>query len=324
MPIPDAPLKQIVRGPCSNIPRFDGLGLPKAEAAAPHKVYRKALGEGDLARLAVPPMLRSPVSISRQTARKASMVEMSPTGSIQDSSELQSSSRFEPELFEIERMQKEQYFSDKKKVYGETDYKPTVIAENKSGSPIVPDKSMTPTKTTPPDQSPVHRGYTRTQVTAQIDGQETEVIWTDPIRNATGTSFNNREGSRSESDCSNMLRTPAAYSPVSAAYSPTSPAYSPTSPAFPPTSPSYSPVSPSYSPVSPSYSPVSHSNRELGRSPAFYSPRSRGMSGKDSEAEENSHPDSPSAAGTLIALPESFEDLLLRWTKLELNEVEAL
>ncbi|OQE19678.1 hypothetical protein PENFLA_c018G01672 [Penicillium flavigenum] len=363
VPIPDAPLK-LTGGPCSNIPRFDGLGLPKAEAAAPHQVYGKALGEDDLARLAGPPMLRSPVSISRQTAREAaegydtgelvntsmgkprkkkskkrqsaykdipcmsteaSIVEKSPTGSIQDSSELQSSPRDEPELLEIERTQKEQYLSDKEKAYGETDYKPTVIAENKIGSPIVPDKSTTSTKTTSPDQRPVHRGYSRTQVTVQIDGQETEVVWTDPIRNATGTSSNNREDSRSESNCSTTLCTPAAYSPVSAAYSPTSPAYSPMSPAFPPTSPSYSPVSPFYSPASPSYSPVSHSNRELGRSPAFYSPHSRGPSEKESddEAEKNSH-NSPSAAGTLVALPESFEDLLLRWTKLGLNEVEAL
>jgi DNA-directed RNA polymerase II subunit RPB1 len=96
------------------------------------------------------------------------------------------------------------------------------------------------------------------------------------------------------------------------------------SPSYSPASKSYSPASPSYSPASPSYSPVSHSNKELGGSPAFYSPRSRGLSREDSEAEENSHPDSPPAAGTLIALPESFEDLLLRWTKLGLNEVEAL
>ncbi|KAJ6045250.1 hypothetical protein N7460_006605 [Penicillium canescens] len=44
----------------------------------------------------------------------------------------------------------------------------------------------------------------------------------------------------------------------------------------------------------------------------------------DHEAEEHSHTDSPSTMETSFALPENFEELLLRWTKLGRNEVQAL
>jgi hypothetical protein len=48
------------------------------------------------------------------------------------------------------------------------------------------------------------------------------------------------------------------------------------------------------------------------------------MDNRHHEAEERSHPDSPSAMKTSIALQENFEELLLRWTKLGLDEVRAL
>lgn len=331
-----APLKLFVRGNS----RFDGLGLSMAEApwmsptAAHEHVLRKPLGEEALSRIENPPRLRSPVLISRQTMLKASSVKTPPTDNVQESSKLQNSlksgwlSRNESELLEIERKHKAQYLSDKKNAYGESSYKHTEVIENKPGSPTAPNELTTPSRPASPGQGPVHSDYPRVQLTVPTHGLETELANMDRTNNATGASLpapfpssTNREDAISEPD-----QCAAFYSPVSAAYSPASPAYSAMSPSYSPTSPAFSPVSPSYSPASPSYSPVSPSNGKLGGSPALYSLRSREQSEEESdeEADENSHTDPPSAMKKLIALPESFEDLILRWTKLGLNEIEAL
>ncbi|KAJ5502882.1 hypothetical protein N7463_005756 [Penicillium fimorum] len=176
-------------------------------------------------------------------------------------------------------------------------------------------------------QTSVRRDYSWARPTVQTHGPGAEFTSMDQMNNATGTSVpapvissTNQEDAISEPD-----RSAAPYSPSLAAYSPVaSPSFSPTSPSFSPTSPSFSPTSPSYSPVSPSYSPVSPSSRPTFGPPFEESVQLREKSHEESDDKEYSHPDSSLATKISIAIPESFEDLLLRWTKLRLNEVEAL
>ena len=123
-------LKLIVRRPSSNLPRFDSI-------------------------TAHPPSICSAAPISPRTAHRVSYVEMSHTGSIQGSSEFQSSPAFssfshEPKLHNIEQKQKEQHLTDKKMAYDETDYKPTVIKTNPAHRLRRPNQRLLPK---PPLQS---------------------------------------------------------------------------------------------------------------------------------------------------------------------------
>ncbi|KAJ5964896.1 uncharacterized protein N7479_004772 [Penicillium vulpinum] len=225
----------------------------------------------------------------------------------------------EPEILQIKRKQKAQYLS-KKENHVVSGYKCTEVIENKTG-PLK--ESPTFAEATSPGQSPVHSDYSRVQITVQTSGLGTELASREQVNTNIGTpSPDPVTSSTGGEDAPLELDQPTALC-------------SPTSPAYSPVSPSFSPTSPAYSPTSPSYSPASLSNREAGgsllhyspQSPVFYSPvQSRGKPDEefDDEAKGNTHSDSPSATNTVITLPARFEDLLLRWTKLGLNEVEAL
>ncbi|OQE41975.1 hypothetical protein PENCOP_c004G01109 [Penicillium coprophilum] len=271
------------------------------------------------------PKLNPLTSISRKTTLESTPVETSHTESIRDSGNKNFSNPVwiscnEPELLKSKRKQKARYLSDKRNASDnasdKSGYKRTAVIKHKPGPPIAPNESPTLTHVTFPDQRPVHRGYdySRARLAVQAHDLEAEPASMDRASNAIGTPL---PDPILESDQSSAHHSPAAYSHGSPAYSPASPAYSPKSPSFSPTSPSFSPTSPSYSPVSPLSRPTSDV-------PSQESLQSRKRSDKsDHEAEEYS-PDSFSTINIPIALPESFEDLLLRWTKLGLNEVEAL
>ncbi|KAJ5365421.1 hypothetical protein N7517_008307 [Penicillium concentricum] len=302
---PGAPLKLFVRGIFSNLP---------------------------------PPRLHSPISISRQATLEASSVKASPTDSIQDSDKLHHSpksgwlSRNEPELLEIKRKQKAQYDPGKKKAYGKNGYKHTEAIENKAGSLVAMNESSALANAPSPGQRPVQRDYSRARLTVETRVLEPELASMDRTNNATGTpvpapvtSSTNREDAMSEPDRSTALCSPVAYSPASPTYSPASPVYSPVSPAYSSTSPSYSPASPSSRPTFGEFCNDDCLNigyLSCRRSVVLISDH-RVIS--DYPFQESIQSRQKSDGESLpIALPETFEDLLLRWTKLGLNEVEAL
>ncbi|KAJ5542563.1 hypothetical protein N7535_004985 [Penicillium sp. DV-2018c] len=153
--------------------------------------------------------------------------------------------------------------------------------------------------------------------------------------------------------------TSPVYSPGSPAYTPASPDFAPTSPVYSPGSPAYTPASPSHELTSDMEcveAQLREKNRQTVQSayarqahvavrrpcmigdddddlklPEFdlpdlgygtYSPEAE-KSHCQGEVEKHSHPAALTSEPSAV-LPESFEDLLMRWTKLGRSEVQGL